>query len=136
MYLISMRLCQVVLFFGCCFLSQAAATPPLSTVTESASACPAGPIANTACREFEVSCPDVKPIHVRVRITEPSAGVPGVPFRGTVVIGSGGTGSGFYVGQDGGLIFSREIAAMGFRVVDRDRVGGWPTAEGGLQVGS
>lgn len=103
--------------------------PPLGTVTESAEACPAGPIANTVCRQFQVSCPELRPIQVRVRITEPASGV---PFRGTVVMGSGGSGAGFYAGQEGGLILAREIAAMGFRVVDRDWAGGWPTAEGGL----
>jgi hypothetical protein len=102
----------------------------LGAVSESAEPCPAGPIADTACRRLAVACPELKPIEVRIRITEPAAGV---PFRGTVVMGSGGNGSGFYAGQPGGQILVKEVAAMGFRVVDRDWAGGWTTAEGGLR---
>jgi hypothetical protein len=93
--------------------------------------CKGGPgqLPNTACQTLEVRCPGLKPIHVQVRVTEPAAGV---PYRGTVVIGSGGNGAGFYAGQPGGKILAEEVAAMGFRVVDRAWDGGWPTAEGGL----
>jgi hypothetical protein len=102
---------------------------PLGTVIESSDACPAGPIANTVCRRFMVSCPSIKDIQVSVRIIEPAAGV---PFRGTVVMGSGGAGAGFYGGDEGGQLLEKDIAAMGFRVVDRSWAGGWPTAEGGM----
>jgi hypothetical protein len=67
-------------------------------------------------------------IKVQVRISEPAAGV---PYRGTVVFGSGGNGGGFYAGQPGGKILVGEVAAMGFRVVDRSWEGGWVTQEGG-----
>jgi len=50
-----------------------------------------------------------------------------------VVFASGGSGAGSYAGQDGGRILVTEVAAMGFRVVDRDWAGGWTTAEGGLR---
>jgi hypothetical protein len=53
---------------------------------------------------------------VQIRITEPAGGV---PFRGTIVMGSGGNGAGFYAGPEGGMILVGEIAAMGFRVVDK-----------------
>jgi hypothetical protein len=53
-------------------------------------------------------------------------------FGGTVVVGSGGNGAGFYGGQEGGGILVGDIAAMGFRVVDRAWDGGWTTQEGGL----
>jgi hypothetical protein len=104
--------------------------PVLGTVAELSESCPAGPLPNTTCRRVAVSCPDLKPLEARIRVTEPAAGA---PFRGTVVMGSGGNGSGFYAGQEGGQILVREVAAMGFRVVDRDWAGGWTTAEGGLR---
>ena len=124
---ISMRLLLLGLSASARLFAQS--SPPLGIVSESSSACPAGPIANTVCRRFEVSCPDIKPIQVSVRITEPSTGI---PFRGTVVMGSGGAGGGFYAGEEGGRILAKDVAAMGFRVVDRAWAGGWPTAEGGL----
>ena len=67
---------------------------------------------------------------MQIRITEPAGGV---PFRGTVVMGSGGNGAGFYAGPEGGRILVGEIAAMGFRVVDKSWEGGTNTFEGGLK---
>jgi hypothetical protein len=115
---------------GCCGLFAQTPHPPLGTVTESTEACPAGPIANTACRRFEVSCPDLKPILASVRITEPAAGM---AFRGTVMMGSGSGGNSYYGGDGPGQILVKDIAAMGFRVVDRNWTGGWTTSEGGLR---
>jgi hypothetical protein len=122
----------VLLSTACiCLFAQAPkpSHPQLGTVAESDEACPAGPLASTVCRTLVVSCPDIKPIHVRMRITEPAADV---PFRGTVVLGSGGAGGSFYSGEEGGQMLAKDVAAMGFRVVDRAWAGGWPTAEGGL----
>ena len=104
--------------------------PPLGKLTPVTDACPAGPVASTTCHRYEVACPEIKPIQVSVRVTEPAAGV---PFRGTVVMGSGGTGASFYSGDAAGQELVTAIAAMGFRVVDRSWAGGWPTAEGGLR---
>jgi hypothetical protein len=72
----------------------------------------------------------VKPLQVQIRITEPAAGV---PFRGTVVMGSGRGGDTFYAGQQGKILV-QEVAAMGFRVVDRawDGENGWSTKEAGF----
>ncbi len=117
----------VLLFCGGCLAQD---SPPLGSVEELKEPCPNGPIAATACRRLQVTGPGLKPIAVEIRITEPAAGV---PFRGTVVMGSGGNGAGFYAGQEGGRILVGEIAAMGFRVVDRSWNGGWTTAEGGLR---
>jgi hypothetical protein len=75
-----------------------------------------------------VSCPELKDLRAQVRVTEPAEGK---PVRGTVVLGSGGNGSGFYAGQAGQLV--DDLAAMGFRVVDRSWDGGWPTLEGGMK---
>jgi hypothetical protein len=78
---------------------------------------------------LQVACPSIKPIQVSIRIVEPAAGV---PFRGTVVMGSGGSGAGFYSGDEAGQTLIKDVAAMGFRVVDRAWTGGWPTIEGGM----
>ncbi|HEY3840710.1 MAG TPA: hypothetical protein VGL72_29260 [Bryobacteraceae bacterium] len=103
--------------------------PPLGAVTESADSCAAGPLAKTLCRRLVVACPGVKDIQVSVRIIEPAEGV---PFRGTVVMGSGGSGAGFYGGDEGGQRLEKAVTGMGFRVIDRSWAGGWPTAEGGM----
>jgi hypothetical protein len=119
---------------GCCALAQAASGPALGSVVELKEPCQAGPgpIAGTTCRQLRVSCPGVKPILAQIRITEPAAGV---PIRGTVVMGSGGGGAGFYGGQEVGRILVGDVAAMGFRVVDRSWDGevGWISEEGGLR---
>jgi hypothetical protein len=110
-------------------LTTAAWPAELGSVKDLPEPCPAGPVANTGCRRLQVSCPELKPIVVQIRVTEPSAGV--TP-RGTVMLGSGGGGNGFYGGgPDAGLI--RELAGMGFLVVDRAWAGGWTTHEGGLR---
>jgi hypothetical protein len=103
--------------------------PQLGSVAESPDTCPAGPLANTVCRRFVVSCPSIQPIQVSLRIIEPAAGM---PLRGTVVMGSGGSGASFYSGDEAGRTLVKEIAETGFRVVDRAWTGGWPTAEGGM----
>ena len=102
----------------------------LGSVKEVAEACPSGPLANTACRRLEVTCPDLKPIAVQIRVTEPAAGA---AARGTVLLGSGGGGGGFYGGAADGQALVRDLASMGFRVVDRAWGGGWTTHEGGLR---
>ena len=136
----------------CCAFWQARAQsrPALGDVVELKEPCKKGPgeIPNTSCQTLKVSCPGVRPLQVQIRITEPAAGV---PFRGTVVVGSGRGGSGFYAGLDnsagigknridaleaahGGATLVQEVAAMGFRVVDRAWEGenGWTTSEAGF----
>ena len=123
----------VLLLFGCggaLAQTPSQTVPPLGTVTESAANCAAGPIAGTTCRQLQVACPGLRPLPAQIRITRPATGV---PFRGTVVIGSGGDGGGFYASQEGGRILAEEIAAMGFQVVDRRWEGGTNTNEGGLK---
>jgi hypothetical protein len=72
----------------------------------------------------------MKTIEAQIHITEPARGV---PLRGTVVLGSGAAGSGFYAGGPDVQPFIRHLAEMGFRVVDRAWTGGWTTHEGGLR---
>lgn len=123
----------LLLFAGCCCAPSQTAPQnvvALGSVVESQKPCPAGPIAGTACQQLQVICPELRPLPVQIRITEPAGGV---PFRGTVVMGSGGNGAGFYAGPEGGRILVGEIAAMGFRVVDKAWEGGTNTFEGGLK---
>jgi hypothetical protein len=107
-----------------------AAAPNLGSVAESAQACDTGPVPNTKCERLQVSCPGLKPIEVQIRITQPAAGV---AKRGTVVLGSGSGGSSFYAGAAPGQMLVKDLAAMGFLVVDRAWTGGWTTHEGGLR---
>jgi len=97
----------------------------LGSVKELPEPCVSGPMPNTICRRLEVSCPELKPIEAQIRITQPAAGV---AARGTVMLGSGGGGNAFY-----GSPLVRDLAAMGFLVVDRAWTGGWTTHEGGLR---
>ena len=102
----------------------------LGTVKELPDACPAGPIASSACKRLQVACPGLKPIEVQIRVTPAKAGV--AP-RGTVVLGSGAGGNGFYAGAPPVAALVTDLAAMGFLVVDRAWTGGWTTHEGGLR---
>jgi len=92
--------------------------------------CPAGPVANTSCKVVVLSCPEIKDLRAQVRITEPDKSK---PLRGTVVLGSGGNGGTFYAGPTAVQGLVSDLAAMGFRVVDRQWDGGWVTSEGGLK---
>jgi hypothetical protein len=127
----------VFLFATATLIVTAVSAPPLSgeplgTVRESPDACPAGagPVARTTCRQVVVECPGLKDLQAQLRITEAASGK---PLRGTVVLGSGGNGAGFYGSQKAGQLLAGELAAMGFQVVDRAWDGGWPTREGGLK---
>jgi hypothetical protein len=118
------QLLEFTLLLACSAFLQPAAGATLGSVTELKEPCQrgVGRIPNTACMTLEVSCPQLKPHDAQLRVTEPAAGV---PYRGTVVMASGGSGTEFYADQEGGRILVGEIAAMGFRVADRawDRPG-------------
>lgn len=121
------RLCTVFTAVICC----AVADPPnLGSVKQIPEPCPASPIPNTTCRRLVVSCPDLRPIDVQIRVTEPAAGT---ARRGTVVMGSGGGGGTFYAAAAPVQELVKDLAAMGFLVVDRAWNGGWTTHEGGLK---
>src|SRR5713226_5035819 len=126
------RLMALLFSSVCCVFSQALSGPALGRVVELKEPCQTGPgsIASTTCRQLQVTCPALRPIAVEIRITEPVAGV---PFRGPGVGGSGGDGRGFYAGEGGGRILAGDVAAMGFRVVDRSWDGGWTPPAGGLR---
>ncbi|MFB3828210.1 MAG: hypothetical protein ACE15B_15685 [Bryobacteraceae bacterium] len=107
----------------------AAAAPP-GKVAALPDPCPAGGVARTTCRQVVVSCPNLKDLRAQIRITEPD---PDKPLRGTVVLGSGGNGAGFYAGTALVQSLVRQLSDIGFLVVDRSWDGGWVTQEGGLK---
>src|SRR5690242_989201 len=114
--------------FAALMLASASCAADLGKVTESPDPCPAGP-PGAACRQLVVSCPSLKDIRVQIRITQPTA----KPIRGTVVLGSGGNGAGFYAAAPAIYGLVRDLSAIGFLVVDRAWDGGWVTQEGGLK---
>ena len=130
------KLTFLFLFAAGCVCARGASAPALGSVTELKEPCPggAGPGAGAVCRQLQVACPGLNPIAVQIRMTEPAAGV---PLRGTVVLGSGAGGSGFYAGGGERVQFLASLNAMGFRVVDRAWTGtgknGWTTSEAGLR---
>src|SRR5215471_15225603 len=120
----------MVFALGMLILASILAAAPLGKVTESSDTCPAGPLERTACRQLIVSCPGLNDRRVQLRITQPAAGK---SRRGTVVLGSGGNGAGFYAGEAGVQGLVRDLSDMGFLVADRSWNGGWVTQEGGLK---
>ncbi len=121
----SMTLPSVLLLVA---LPLSAASP--GKVTEVPEPCPAGPLVRTSRKQLLVAVPNLKDLRVQLRITQPA---PEVPLRGTVVLGSGGSGAGFYAGPPPVQALVKELSDMGFLVVDRNWIGGWPTMEGGLK---
>lgn len=108
----------------CAFPPPAAlAQPPLGDVVDvqvGPGFCGPGPLTLArpyTCVEATVACPDINPRRVNLRVTEPPDEV---PLRGTVVMGMGGAGTGWYE-----LVstFARDLLddlnAEGFRVVQR-----------------
>ncbi|MCL4550702.1 MAG: T9SS type A sorting domain-containing protein [Bacteroidetes bacterium] len=91
-----------------------------------------GGLPNTICKLLEVDCPGLTPIQVELHITAPDENV---LERGTVVFGSGSSGSSFYGDRSEAQILFQELTKKGFRIVDRAWRGsnGWTTREGGLK---
>jgi hypothetical protein len=110
--------------------------PPfgLGTVVVLPGPCPSGPgaLPNTTCLRVEVSCEGLLPVLAQVRITEPAAGT---PPRGTVVFGTGGSGTGFYGANPSGQALFQSLLSLGFRVVDRawDPPTGWMGGGAGIR---
>lgn len=93
-----------------------------------------GPLPNTRCRTLRVACDSLAPLVVSLRVTEPDSGV---PLRGTVVFGTGGSGVGFYGAQEDGQALFTELAGLGFRIVDRSWANpGWFSSEANTRWGS
>ena len=99
----------------------------LGTVTELGTPCTggAGGYPNATCQRLRIDAPPalgLPPIHVEVRVIEPTAGT---AFLGTVVLGSGGSGVEFYANQSGGDVIVQALLDAGARVVDRRWSYGW-----------
>lgn len=98
------------------------ATLPLGTVTENPDCTvPAQAPAGTECKSLTVTCPDVPDEDVRVLLI-PAVGTQ----RGTVVLGTGGLGTGFYNAQVVGA-----LRQAGFRVANRAWATGWENGDPG-----
>ena len=100
---------------------------PLGTVKDLAEPCDAGPLPNTTCRTVLVSAPDTAPMKAQIRITEPLVGV---PVRGTVVYGSGGSGAFFSYDKKPPMM--ADLQKAGFRQVQRSWESAWARDAGPL----
>ncbi len=104
---------------------------------EDAGACASGPspLAGTnTCKTLRIECADTPALDVELRINEPASGT---SLRGTVVLGTRGTGTLFFEDDVGGDVVVAELAADGFRVVQRRWAGpAGPGGSGWIQLGT
>lgn len=116
--------------------------PVLGHVTLLTESCPRAAAMRDGqrCEYVEVDCSHAgttPTMRAELRITEPTA-----RYRGTVWLGSGSQGGGFYAGDTHSYALVDGLAAAGFRVVERawdigrDSAGGWFTGETGTRVAS
>lgn len=116
--------------------------PTLGTVTLLPTPCPRAAAMRDGqrCEYVEVDCTHAGTtpnMRAELRITEPTA-----PYRGTVWLGSGSQGGGFYAGDTYSYALVDGLSGAGFRVVERawdigrDSAGGWFTGESGTRVAS
>jgi hypothetical protein len=81
---------------------------------------------------LEVTCPLAGRINVDVAISEP---IGDGPTRGTIVLGTGSGGQGWY--EDFGptaIAAMNDLRAAGFRVVQRAWIGAWEAGDAGMAV--
>jgi hypothetical protein len=98
------------------------ATLSLGSVSEDGGCMvPAQAPPGTMCQSLTVSCPEVPDEGLQLLITPAS-----VVGKGTVVLGTGGLGTGFYDSQ-----VVDQLVAAGFRVVNRAWASGWENGEPG-----
>lgn len=96
--------------------------PADESVTLREEPCMKTPGAATRCESYEVECEGLAPAIVDLAIYE---GNQGVPSKGTILLGSGGEGTGFY-----NFTHAKTMLAAGYTLVDRRWPAGWFT--GGL----
>ncbi len=106
---------------------------PLGTVTVLDTTCAVGSFAptRTVCRDVRVTCPGLAPIDAQVRETSPA---PSAVERGTIIVGTGGTGTSFYATGSGTLL--TRLSNAGFRVVDRQWASPWESGSAGMAAQS
>lgn len=91
------------------------------------------------CVEATVTCPGIEERPVNLRVTRPPASGP--PIRGTVVVGMGGGGKGWYEANPPAAAMIDALDLAGFRVIQRawgddpdgETPGGWINGSIGLR---
>lgn len=102
----------------------ALSTPlPLGTARRVSRACQQQN-SGSGCFVVAVSCPGIAEREVELKVSEPAASV---SPRGTIFMGSGSSGVGFYLGQEStGESVRTQLTALGFRLIER----AWPGPDG------
>lgn len=116
-------------------IPDASGGPALGTVTPTAEACTTQN-ALPSCVVVDVSCAGLPDRRVELNIHDPQ---PGVTPRGTIVMGSGGNGTGFYLNPEYGQETADALTAAGYRLIDRSWDGpeGWyGDTDAGLRASS
>lgn len=75
---------------------------------------------HTTCQTVQITCDGIQPLDVELRISAPAAGV---PYRGTILFGTGAAGDKFYADLDQQILAT--LQADGFRIVDRRWAAPW-----------
>ena len=102
----------------------------LGTVQEINQVCSPG-ATGVSCRTLEVSCPDLPPLSVELRISEPTTGTTN---RGTIIFSTGSGGTGFYYLAAADLF--KSLQDLGFRLIDRKWVSSWFDGGQGVRKGA
>lgn len=90
---------------------------------------PPSTIPSTTCQEMSIECPALNPLRVTVLVSRPPVGV---VVRGTVVLGTGGGGTGFYEGSPASGAMVERLRVAGFVVVQRAWERGWHLTTAGM----
>jgi hypothetical protein len=108
--------------------TSATRVPPttLGTVTPLPDACSSreANLPGTTCHRARVSCAGLPDVDVELRISDPPVGT---PIAGTVVMGVGGNGVGFYLAPEYGPDVRAALTVAGYRLIERSwpGPGGW-----------
>lgn len=102
---------------------------PLGSVEVRPEACDAGGLPDTTCQVWRVRCPDLADLDARIRIT---SSVSGPNVLATVVLGSGGSGTGFVDAQPPMQALIQDLAQRGYRVVQRAWSSRWTDGDSGM----
>lgn len=104
---------------------------PLGTIEEKSSTClnPSNLLPNTTCKTLTVNCPGLNPIDVNLKITQPSNGTNTI---GTVVLGTGGNGTGFIDSNNPMRDVITQLSNEGYLVVQRAWATTWTKSDVGM----
>ena len=101
----------------------------LGTVTVLDNRCETGALPNTQCTRVQVTCPGILPIETSIRVTNPPSGVAN---RGTVVFGTGASGTDFFEEAETAETMLGDLARQGFQVIQRAWATSWEEGPGGF----